>query len=201
MSRQHAVTLLRPVIGLTGAKGVGKDTLARVLQRERGAHLLAFADPMRAALYDTNPYVVSEYGIRSLQSIVDSVGWDVAKRRYKEVRRMLQTYGVAVRDHIGDSTWVDLARDEAWARLAEGTPVVFTDVRFENEARLVRERFGGRVVRIVRHGYGGDDPHVSERESASLAVDHTVENHENDPDVAAETLLSIFDTSRALRVV
>lgn len=193
----NPLMLLPRVVGLTGAKGAGKDTLARVLVEERGAVPIAFADAMKAALYATDPLVVTPDGIRRLAPMVDDLGWDTAKRRYTEVRRLLQNFGVAIRDNVGQSTWIDLARDTAWQALADGRPVVFTDVRFDNEARLVRERFAGTLVRVERPGLAPDnDSHVSEREAAALPVDRVVVNYERDPDVAAESLLGVFDASR-----
>lgn len=65
---------------------------------------------------------------------------------------------MAVREHVGEASWVDPVRRGAEA--IDG-PVVITDVRFPNEADLI-EGMGGQLLRVVRPGQVADDTHVSE---------------------------------------
>ena len=50
-----------------------------------------------------------------------------------------------------------------------------TDVRFPNEARLIKKH-GGQLVRITRPGYGAVNEHVSDRASENWTYDHQIAN-------------------------
>ena len=95
------------IIGLSGYSQSGKDTVAEILVKQYGYKRMAFADKIREALYTLNP-VVNAIGNEFiyLQRLVDSSGWDEAKKN-PEVRRLLQTLGAEVgRDLIDPSVWV-----------------------------------------------------------------------------------------------
>lgn len=150
-----------PLIGLTGRKRSGKDTLAGFLVRDHGFVRVAFADPLKDAALAVNPIVdtdVDGHPVR-LQEAVSDLGWEEAKE-IREVRRTLQELGVAIRA-IDDSFWVDAAMREVARLRAQGIPVVITDVRFPNEADAI-QALGGRIVRVTRAGLDTSDTHVSE---------------------------------------
>lgn len=75
------------LIGLCGYPGVGKDEVAKYLVTRYEFCRVAFADAMRDDLYKLNPIIGSVW---RLADLVDTVGWDVAKRMFPEVRRLLQ---------------------------------------------------------------------------------------------------------------
>lgn len=170
---------MRKIIGLCGHYGSGKDEAAKALV-ERGWVRVAFADPLREMALAIDPYVVvgdresGEKGIDPdklagavvvyggffvrLSSLVAVYGWDVAKK-IADVRRFLQRLGTeGVRNHIGNDTWVQVAERS----MPADKNVVFTDVRFANEAAMIRER-GGQVVRLYRPGHEPNCGHASEQ--------------------------------------
>lgn len=152
-----------PLVGLCGARGVGKDTFAGYL----GYRRIAFADPVRELALEINPsfrgsLVGSESGLRR---IVEVQGWDFAKDVYG-VREFLQNLGVGVRQVIGASTWIDAA----FRQYDPAVSTVITDVRFKNEIHRIRDR-GGIIVRLDRSGYDPGDPHISEQEWRSVEPD------------------------------
>lgn len=159
-----------PHVGLCGHARAGKDTAAAQLA-DLGYHRIAFADEVRAFALDVDPLVGP--GVRLSDTV--RAGWEAAKTD-PEVRRLLQrlgTEGVRARD---PEFWVRAAM--AHASQVNG-PVVFTDVRFANEAAAVR-RLGGIVVRIDRHdaGAGANAEHASEcidfNADAVIANDGTI---------------------------
>jgi len=125
-----------PLIGLSGFARAGKDEVARTLVEEKGWTRIAFADP--------------------LKQIAKELGWDGTKD--EAGRRLLQSLGVAVRDHLSPDAWVQAAEDDI--ERIQG-PVVITDVRFPNEVQMIRRR-GGKMVRIMRPGTGAVNEHISE---------------------------------------
>lgn len=161
------------LFGLSGYAQAGKDSVGKILINS-GYVRLAFADALRDGLYAMDPWiqvepVEDEWGVdadpRRLQDAVDCVGWDDAKRIYPEVRRLLQTYGTeGGREVHGDDCWISVVKRKI---LDAGMPeadrkFVITDVRFPNEAELVRS-LGGYLVRVTRPGTEPAGEHVSER--------------------------------------
>lgn len=162
------------IVGLIGAKRSGKDTLAGRLVTAHGFERVAYADALKGAAYDMNPYLGAD-GLR-LADLVDSIGWEAAKASL-EVRRFLQALGVAMRDHVHRDIWTNVVRDRLEAAREHGTNVVVTDVRFPNEAKQIKE-YGGIIVRIVRPTLMWDtaDAHISERALDDYRPDYTVHN-------------------------
>jgi hypothetical protein len=160
-------------IGITGNKEVGKDTAALALIA-KGYHRIAFADPVRRMALAIDPVLFTSNARQNptyrLSDMVESVGWDKAKQ-HPEVRRLLQRIGTeAGRQVLGHDIWVETADREA----AQHDRIVFTDVRFDNEATYVR-RNGGIVVRIIRDGRKGDD-HTSEQGICPQFIDAEIHN-------------------------
>lgn len=162
------------LIGVMGKKRHGKDTFAARLTSTHAYARLAFADPMRDAIYSLDPLIrveADETGplaaagcyvepgrVVRLSFLVDAAGWEAAKA-LREVRRLLQEYGTGLRVTTYEDVWVDTT-----LRLAEDVlgPVVITDVRFPNEVDAVRAQ-GGLLVYIVNPNVPeAHDPHPSE---------------------------------------
>lgn len=177
------------IIGLVGRKRVGKDTVAARLVERHGFVRMAFADNLRRALLALDPIIdaeaIGEYEpmtFTRLSELVKVQGWECAKAT-PEVRRLLQHYGVAIRE-IQPDFWV---APVIFAAVLEERPVVITDVRFPNEADAV-EKHGGRLIRIVRPGLDESDTHVSETALAGRATWLTLTN-----DGTVEDLHAVVD--------
>lgn len=161
--------MAKRVIGLTGYAQTGKDTVGQILVSHRGYTRISFADNVREAVYRLNPIVdwnldqtgptLHGHSPYTLQELVTDIGWERAKTHYSEVRRLLQVMGTEVgRNMFGERAWIEMAGRQA----AGHDKVVFTDVRFENEADFVRS-LGGKVVRVYRRGTGPVNDHASDR--------------------------------------
>jgi hypothetical protein len=165
-------------IGLIGRAQSGKDTVGARLRQRYGYQRVAFADPLKAAALRIDPLIPTSYGVTvRLATLVNSVGWDYAKTTYPEVRRVLQYVGQTVRD-VDPGFWVRAAAPAIDAAERLGLPVVVTDVRYENEARYLRDR-GFSTIRVTRPGAGatGDTAkHKSETELENWATALTIAN-------------------------
>jgi hypothetical protein len=148
------------IIGLSGYAQTGKDTVAQHLVSEYGFTRIAFADPIRDALYALNPFItdIPELSHMRLQWLVDKMGWEFLKQDSNQVRELLQRMGTEVaRNQWGQDFWVDLAMNKA-SSLAN---VVITDVRFPNEYDAIIAN-GGQVWRVSRPGVTAVNGHASE---------------------------------------
>lgn len=154
------------LVGITGVARAGKDTLGGFLVEDHGFTRVGFADALkdiaRRVGWDGNKDTSHPLGHRSV------FGYPL----FPPGRVFLQNLGLAVREVLGESTWVDHALDKA-ERI--GGRVVITDVRFDNEAQAIRDR-GGVVLRVTRPGVGAANDHVSERGVSDDLVDLTVGN-------------------------
>ena len=155
------------IIGLSGYARSGKDTVAGMLIGLHGYDNRAFADGVRQFLVYLNP--VLEDGHR-VNEIVSEFGWEYAKAR-TEVRRLLQELGLGVRNFFGENCWVDRAMIGAKA----GDKLVFTDVRFPNEAEIIKS-LGGEIWRIQRPGIAPINNHPSESAMDDWQFDKVILN-------------------------
>lgn len=161
------------VLALSGYGQSGKDTAGAALAA-RGWLRVSAGDVIREALYRLNPVVADG---RTVQELVDELGWEKAKTDVPAMRPLMQRMGAdASRDLLYDDVWVDAVYKD----LPDGARVFVTDARFPNEAAAVK-RFGGQVWRVVRPGRGPANDHPSEtaldrwRFDAVLTNDGTVE--------------------------
>lgn len=159
-------------IGLSGYARSGKDTVGDHLANEHGYTKVSFADPMREALKRLNPTIdVDGYNVQ-LASALEYFTWDELKAHSDNIRPLLQRFGTEVgRDMFGQDFWVNYAI----SRLEDGARVVFTDVRFPNEAEAVKA-LGGKVWRIERPGVEAANGHASEHALDSYRFDVTLSN-------------------------
>ena len=169
------------IIGLSGYAQSGKDTVAELLCLNYGFKRISFALPMRDAIYTLNPLVE---GTNRIVDLVDEYGWDVAKAN-PEVRRLLQVFGTEVgRSLFGETFWID----QAFKRAEEYERVVFSDVRFPNEATAIQQR-GGDVWRINRHNHAPVNGHKSEHAMDMFMFKHVLYNDGTIDDLADEVFM------------
>lgn len=168
-------------IGLTGLAQSGKDSVAQVLVEEFGYTRVAFADGVREMALAIDPIIEytdgTGFGVvyHRLSNLIEWFGWEEAKRQ-DDVRRLLQRVGTdAVRNILGFDTWVTLGMKKAAE--VDG-PVVFTDVRFPNEADAIRcgEHLPSVIVRVVRPGVVPVAAHVSEEAMTTYRSGRTILN-------------------------
>jgi tRNA uridine 5-carbamoylmethylation protein Kti12 len=155
------------IIGLTGYAQSGKDTVAQTLVEKYKYERVAFADAIREILYDMNP----NFRDTLLQQAVNNHGWDEVKKD-PAVRRMLQNLGVGARKVLGDDVWVVAAL----RKLDDiNQNYVITDVRFENEAVMIKQ-LKGELWRVKRPGIEAVNNHISEHEMDGYKVDRILHN-------------------------
>lgn len=170
-------------IALIGKARSGKDTAAAFLVRERAYTRVAFADPLKEMALSIDPLVPTHlYGDRRvhvrLSALVRDAGWEYAKDHYPEVRRILQSIGQTQREFDADY-WVNVAARKIAGAEAWNMPVVVTDVRYLNEAVMLRAR-GFKMIRIMRpYAAGRSGPaeqHASENELNDYPTDAVIYN-------------------------
>ena len=164
------------IIALTGPKGSGKDTVARLIANQyEDVRTIAFADPIKDVIQDlfdldksnvdqydqfkrtTLRYVLpgyTELGV-SARHVVREIG--MLMRKYDD--KQFTGYVVNQIRYFPSSTWV------------------VTDLRFDNEYMILKQ-LGAKIVNINRPNYEYDG-HITERGFNESLVDFQLMNDGN----------------------
>jgi len=136
------------LIGLCGAAGAGKNTVAEFLVDPNGFPFMqiAFAYPLYQCISTITGIPADRLQDRSVkEEVIPWLG--------KSPRQLLQSLGTEWgRDLIHPEIWIRIAMERASQHLSVGRCVVITDVRFDNEAQAVLDA-GGEVWRVARPGW------------------------------------------------
>jgi hypothetical protein len=174
------VTRAPQLIGLCGAAGSGKSTVANILERQ-GYVRLRFAGPLKAMLQAllTEAGMTAAEAARHIDGDLKEAPLDVLGG--KTMRHAMQTLGKEWgRDLIHSEVWVRLTMAGAERLLAEGKRVVIDDVRFPNEAaaitgcELAHAQGAREMWRVAGRGGLGGAQHASETQR--LPHDVTLDN-------------------------
>lgn len=156
------------LVALMGKRSSGKTTAAQGLERLGWRHV-NFADPVRAVVHRA-------YGL-SYDEMNDAVLKERVLKRYpfKSPRFLMQKVGTDLfRDGIDQATWT-----EAFKRATVGySHIVCSDLRFPNEADVIRE-LGGLIIRVDNPLLDHNDDaaqHASETELDKITPDFRVVN-------------------------
>lgn len=145
----------KTIIGFAGRKESGKTTAAKHLA-DRNFSRLSFADPMKNIVL----LLLLELGFSAEETkkfILDKKS--IIPGLNKSTRHILQTLGTDWgREMVHDNIWLMIAKHRIG--LVSADNVVFDDVRFENEAAMIRS-IGGHIIQIVRDN-SAVDTHASE---------------------------------------
>ena len=169
-----------PVIGLAGPARSGKNTVAQIIEDivEIPACQDAFANRLKISAAKALGYSfdgldsyldwADEFKQSALITIEDGNGTHSITGR-----EFLQLYGTEAHREVFDTDfWVDQVADS----LHPDALTIITDVRFDNEAQLIK-RLGGLMIRVTRSqvdALPGD--HASEEPISDHLVDYEIDN-------------------------
>ena len=167
------------IVGITGKKRSGKDTVAQFLVSEYGYYQYSMAGPLKKALKTL--FLWDDWHIEVDKETVDP-RWGISPRQAMQ--------------HIG-TEWAQYALGDAFPRFKEtsGTKlwanrfrevyqgefavknirdVVISDVRFPHEEEVIRD-LGGKILRIHREAESSD-AHASETNVDKIQADASITN-------------------------
>jgi hypothetical protein len=150
------------VVGLTGYAGSGKSTVAQYLVEKHGFTRLSFAGPLKEMLRKLNPILEDEQHVAYL---LDELGEGAVKQHYPEYRRLLQVLGTDCIRSIDPDFWIKAAVAQM---TDEDGRYVFDDVRFPNEADVIKGYNPWGLWNIFRPGYEAVNGHESEKYAGNM---------------------------------
>lgn len=182
---------MQHILGLTGFAGAGKDTVADLLVAHARFRKLAFADALRAEVAEgfgvsvgdladpaakhrpTSALAMRRAPRDFLAAVVLSLSVAAPDHRTplsnewldepRAPRQILQWWGTEYRRAQHDRYWTRIMASRLVGYQRDGeTRFVITDVRFDNEADMVRAS-GGTLWQVTRPGCNGsaEGAHVS----------------------------------------
>jgi hypothetical protein len=160
----------KKILALAGPKGSGKSTIAKELKNSnplfKGAQIFSFADPLKTmarALLREDAFLPenkenAHYGLCG-----------------KTPRFLLQTLGTEWgRNLIGEGIWAEHMKTRILA--CEAPLILIDDLRFENEAFMLKTFPHTLIARVQRIGYAPKDGHASEKGLPENLIDLTLPN-------------------------
>lgn len=167
------------LIGITGVKRSGKDTIGEYLCETRGFTRLGFADPLKVAckaifsftdeqLYGKDKETRDEYWGDSPRLFMQVVGSELFRETLPKFCK-----------NVGSDIWVKSLERKMNVLYTDNprtnNKFVITDVRFPNECKFISE-MGGTMIRVNRPQKKVTDVHASEQHVKTMKVDYEVEN-------------------------
>ena len=171
------------LIGISAFAKSGKDTVCglmnkRLKELEYRPVKFPFASELKRRI---DPFLSKEIGISAFTQ---------NKEEKDIIRPFLVLYGETARS-LDEDYWVDMVKeqilkfDEVYERDGVKLFPVITDVRYENEAKMIQS-LGGKILHIERDGINAPNPseeknHPIVRELADMVLDWP--NFENDEEI------------------
>lgn len=156
------------IIGLVGRAGAGKTTVANHLVSAYGFTRLAFADGLKDMLIQAGMLTYEE----------------CYTRKTEQSRWLLQKIGTEIfRKQVHEDFWIQRMAQRIKNSMDAGSSVVIDDIRFPNEAKLVRAYLGkGVLIKLERTQLDGspyimdsaNNEHDSERLVDTIQADYIV---------------------------
>ena len=182
------------LIGITGRKFNGKDTLGQYFVSYLDYERLGFADALKEAcrcifgfnddqLYGDKKEIVDEFWKVTPRKIFQYVGTDLFRDQLKNII-----------PHVESSIWIEVLKKQILDKRNANPDVkiVITDVRFSNEVDMIHQ-LGGIVLRVNRDIMNTEiDQHPSEMEIEKLNIDYEIPNNGSIHDLYSLVISKIF---------
>jgi len=176
------------ILGISGIKGSGKNTVARILEEYYGYELISFASPLKDAVsrlysWDRELLEGETDESRLWRENVD-IYWTTKLERKVTPRIILQEVGDIFRTVNKDFFILNLEQ-----RLVKEKKYVITDLRGKNEFDWLKRR-GGKSIKVLRDtsSIESSDTHWTEIEVHTLKSDIIIYNNSNLEDLERNVL-------------
>lgn len=159
------------IIGITGNKFNGKDTLADLINLEYNYKKISFADPLKQItkilfnfsdeqLYGSKKETIDEFWNITPRETFQYLGTDIFRNRMNEL----------IPD-IDNNFWLKCMEQKF-----DGSNIVIPDVRFENERELIK-KYNGVIIKIVNPNIQNNNLSNHESENNNIDYDYLIINN------------------------
>jgi ABC-type oligopeptide transport system ATPase subunit len=162
------------IIGIIGKKGTGKTECSKVLIQNYKFKKISFADKLKEVACELWDIPKTNLYDPTMKEKVDP-------RWGKSYREIMQLFGTEICRVIHWDTWIYHVEKEFKSRTNES--FVIDDVRFKNEAELIK-KYGGILIKVVRPTIDfSDSVHASEVEQDQIQPDIIIMNDSTKKDL------------------
>lgn len=190
------------IIVFTGRHGVGKTTLADyIINAHRSFIKLSFATPLKKCceqlfnipenyFLDSNKKdcILPEFIDVTPRQLLQTFGTNVVRRHLvDEFQQICPEFSSMIQD-MGLLTWIMKRKIENTIK----NDIVIDDLRFINEAQMLRTFAGVKIIRLIRNleEKNSDDSHISETEQNEIECD--LELVLSDPEKDVQKIMNLF---------
>lgn len=180
------------IIGITGRKFSGKDTLGDFFVKSYNYKQIAYADALKIAvkaifdfddeqLYGNKKEEVDDFWKKSPRQVLQFVGTDLFRNHTHELM-----------PNVGKDIWVEVVKRKILNGIKKDPNACFiiTDARFHNEVNAIKE-LGGTIIKLHRNT-GYEDNHESEALIDTLPFDYEFENNGTKGDLYEKVMQKLF---------
>lgn len=170
------------LIGITGYKRSGKDTAGEYFIKQ-GYIKYAFAGPLKKACQEIFMFTDEQTEGKDKEKYDDR--WNIS------ARKVFQRFGTEIfRENLADFyPEMEKIKENFWTyrfkiwyenqlEINKDVKIVVTDVRFDNEANIIKE-LGGIIIKVERKNKKNLDQHKSETSIEKIKCDYLVKNDSN----------------------
>ena len=173
------------LIGITGQKGNGKDTIANYLCSKYGYSAMACADILKkicSLIFDLNDEQLNG----NLKEVSDERWFGLTPRKILQFvgTDLFRNNMEKLDENFGKDIWILTLEKRIMNALNNDKIIVISDIRFQNELDLIK-KFNGTIIRVKREGLKSDN-HESEINISNFIVDHDVKNNGSFDDLYSE---------------
>lgn len=165
------------IIGLTGQAYSGKTTAAKYLEG-KGFKRIAFADPLKEL-------AIEYFGITAEDAFIN---------KPPQVRTLLQGIGSLIREQFDEHYFIQEMVNRI--RYSDALLFVIDDVRFANEADIIRQ-MGGVLIRMecpnTHYKLTDTQQNHASEQTAALTVDCLICANYGHPEAIAAELEALFE--------
>lgn len=150
------------IIGITGKKFNGKDTIADYLVKKYGYTKLAFGDSLKKCIQQLFSFTYEQVHTDKKEEI-DSY-WHHSPREFMQFigTELLRDMFSKQFPDIGEMLFVKIIDQKIKQFIENGIyKIVICDVRFPNEEKLIRN-YSGIIIKVTRPSIITVDHHISE---------------------------------------
>ena len=181
MSKNNNIPNTLPkLIGITGLKRSGKDTCGSFLIDNYDYIRYSFAGALKKACSEIFMFDYEQTEGSKKETFDDR--WNI------NPRKVFQRFGTEIfRDslekffpemkHLKKNFWI--YRFKIWyqeqVKQNPNVKIVVTDVRFQNEADIIKE-LGGVIIKVTRKNLKNNDSHASEINILNINADYDIKN-------------------------
>lgn len=164
------------IIGITGHKQNGKDTIAKYLINKHEFIQFSFAEPLKEISKILFGFTDEQVN-GDKKEIIDDF-WHLTPRSVLQFMgtEMFRNQISSLIPDIGHDFWIKILEKKILSLSPNYRNIVISDVRFPNEVEFIK-KYNGIMINVFRNNLISIDNHPSEQLIDTLKVDYYIPNN------------------------